>query len=72
MITSTMMLELVSNRKYWIDALHNKVISLLKGISTLRGGYIPYLLAGVCVIIVENVDDMKHLIVSHAFGDILH
>jgi hypothetical protein len=37
MITSTMMLELVSDGKYWIDVLHNKVISLLKGISTLTG-----------------------------------
>jgi hypothetical protein len=32
------MLELVSNGKYWIDALHDKVISLLKGIFTLGEG----------------------------------
>jgi hypothetical protein len=37
-IISTMMLGLVNDGKYWIDALHDKVISLLK--DTLQGGYI--------------------------------
>jgi hypothetical protein len=40
-ITSTMMLGLVNDGKYWIDVLHDKVISLLK--DTLQGGYILYL-----------------------------
>ena len=34
-----MTLELVSYGKYWIDALNDKVINLLKGILTLRGEY---------------------------------
>jgi hypothetical protein len=41
MTRSTMMLGLVNNEKHWIDALHNKVISLLK--DTLWGGYTLYL-----------------------------
>jgi hypothetical protein len=41
--TSTMMLELVNDGKYWIDALHDKMISLLKHILTLRGEYAQYL-----------------------------
>jgi hypothetical protein len=39
MTTSTMMLGLVSNGIYWIDALNKEVEYPLKGISNLQGEY---------------------------------